>query len=136
MAEKMHFVIKGGLKITWRGLTILRKVATSYLDLITDGILLYTILNVAPLAQSQSTFSDQVAVILLVSIIVPLVTSGITIAFRWPLIVLSTNQWRFLKGSENTFLTVTVKILLGLFIFIPLTFLITIMRALPRMFIS
>ena len=118
MAEKMHFAIKGGLKITWKGLTILRRVATSYLDLITDGILLYTILNVAPLAQSQSTFSDQVAVILLVSIIVPLVTSGITIAFRWPLVVLSTNQWRFLKVSENTFLIVAVKILLGLFIFI------------------
>ena len=114
----MHFVIKGGLKITWKGLTILRKVATSYLDLITDGILLYTILEVAPLAKSQSTFSDQVAVILLVSIIVPLVTSGITIAFRWPLVVLSTNQWRFLKVSENTFLIVAVKILLGLFIFI------------------
>ena len=118
MAEKMHFVIKGGLKITWKGLTILRKVATSYLDLITDGILLYTILEVAPLAKSQSTFSDQVAVILLVSIIVPLVTSGITIAFRWPLVVLSTNQWRFLKVSENTFLIVVLKILLGLFIFI------------------
>ena len=119
MAEKMHFVIKGGLKITWKGLTILRKVATSYLDLITDGILLYTILKVVPLAQSaQSTFSDQVAVILLVSIIVPLVTSGITIAFRWPLVVLSTNQWRFLKVSENKFLIVVLKILLGLFIFI------------------
>jgi hypothetical protein len=119
MAEKIHFVIKGGLKITWKGLTILRKVATSYLDLITDGILLYTILNVITcFTQSLSTFSDQVAVILLVSIIVPLVTSGITIAFRWPLVVLSTNQWRFLKVSENTFLTVTVKILLGLFIFI------------------
>jgi hypothetical protein len=119
MAEKIHFVIKGGLKITWKGLTILRKVATSYLDLITDGILLYTILNVITcFTQSLSTFSDQVAVILLVSIIVPLVTSGITIAFRWPLVVLSTNQWRFLKVSENKFLTVTVKILLGLFIFI------------------
>ena len=119
MAEKMHFVIKGGLKITWKGLTILRKVATSYLDLITDGILLYTIISLGSFfTQSQSTFSDQVAVILLVSIIVPLVTSGITIAFRWPLVVLSTNQWRFLKVSENTFLIVVLKILLGLFIFI------------------
>ena len=118
MAEKMHFVIKGGLKITWKGLNLLRRIATSYLDLITDGILLYTILNVAPLAQSQSTFSDQVAVILLVSIVVPLLTSGITIACRWPLIVLSSNQWRFLKVSENKFLTIPVNILLGLFIFI------------------
>ena len=118
MAEKMHFAIKGGLKITWKGLTILRRVATSYLDLITDGILLYTILNVAPLAQSQSTFSDQVAVILLVSIVVPLLTSGITIAFRWPLVVLNSNQWRFLKARENKFLTIPLKILLALFIFI------------------
>ena len=118
MAEKMHFVIKGGLKITWKGLTILRKVATSYLDLITDGILLYTIIDVVPFAQSQNTFSDQVAVILLVSIIVPLVTSGITIAFRWPLVVLSTNQWRFLKVSKNTFLIVVLKFFLGLLIFI------------------
>ena len=32
MAEKMHFVIKGGLKITWKGLTILRKVVLTFIS--------------------------------------------------------------------------------------------------------
>ena len=30
--KKMHFVIKGGLKITWKGLTILRKVVLTFIS--------------------------------------------------------------------------------------------------------
>ena len=99
---KLNFKVTSWLKVTYSGLKLLKKVFSSYVDLVTDSILLGTILAVVAFTlEGFNSFPTQVAIILLSSIIVPLITSSIIIAFTRPYVILNSQQWRELAVSES-----------------------------------
>ena len=78
-SKNLNFVITSWLKISYKGLMRLKKVFACYMDLTTDSILMYSIWYTVGDGTFES-FSYQVAVILLVSIIIPIYSSAIFIA--------------------------------------------------------
>ena len=92
------------LKICYKRFNRLIKVISTYIDLTTDFILFSTIMNVLvgsfTVAEFQ-TFPFQVALILFVSIVVPISMSAIMIAHRRPLVVLSANQAKQFTENKN-----------------------------------
>ena len=102
LETKLNFKVTSWLKVTYSGLKLLKKVFSSYVDLVTDSILLGTILAVVALSlENFNSFPSQVGIILLSSIIVPLITSAATIAFTRPYVILNSQQWRELAVSES-----------------------------------
>lgn len=76
-------------------------VALTYLDLTMDSILLFTVLIVLGSAIGTYTlFATQVALLLLFSILVPVYSTGIQIAYSRPLIVLGPDEWAEQKRSN------------------------------------
>ena len=78
LANHLNIVITKSVKISYKGLKRLKRVAFSYLDLITDSILLRTVMTAVVLSLDNFMgldFPSQVALILLASIVVPLFTS-------------------------------------------------------------
>ena len=51
--------------------------------------------------QGFQTFPFQVALVLLVSIVVPLFTSAVVISYKRPLVILSAHQAKQFHGNEN-----------------------------------
>ena len=101
MDTKLNFKVTSWLRVTYSGLKLLKKVFSSYVDLVTDSILLGTILAVVALSlENFNSFPSQVGVILLSSIIVPLIPSAVIIAFTRPYVILNSQQWRELAVSE------------------------------------
>ena len=99
--NNLHFAIKGVCTVTYKFLKRLMKVFAMYLDLTTDTILLARILTVLDEdINDYQKFSSQVAIILLISIVVPLFISALTIAFRSPLILLRSDLRNALRGNK------------------------------------
>ena len=100
------------IKICYKRFNRLMKVISTYIDLTTDFILFSTIMNVLvgsfTVAEFE-TFPFQVALILFVSIVVPISISAIMIAHRRPLVVLSADQARQFTENKNH-----KKIMIGL----------------------
>ena len=85
------------------GLKRLVKVVVSYLDLMTDTILLSTVLTVIAFSGNFefTDFSSQVAIILTTSIVVPLFLSTMMVASKRPLVILNSHQWKKLTTSKD-----------------------------------
>ena len=84
------------LGLGYKGFKRLAKVTLSYLDFITDSILLFSTMTVLSdtLWNDPTQFPSQVAILLLVSIFVPLLISALSIAYSRPLILLEPRQWK------------------------------------------
>ena len=86
MAEKLDCVATKWFKFSYKSLKLLIKVAVNYVDLITDCILVGTVLAFVGVAFGDySSFSTQIIIILLSSILAPLLTSAFLIAYQTPL---------------------------------------------------
>ena len=92
----------------------LKKVFACYMDLTTDSILLYSIWYTVGDGKFEN-FSYQVAVILLVSIIIPLYSSAISIAISRPLVILKAAHWKNLTLNPNKPMLVISRIVIVLF---------------------
>jgi hypothetical protein len=92
----------------------LKKVFACYMDLTTDSILLYSIWYTVGDGKFEE-FSYQVAVILLVSIIVPLYSSAFSIAISRPLVILKAAHWKNLTLNPNKPMLVISRIVVILF---------------------
>ena len=92
----------------------LKKVFACYMDLTTDCILLYSIWYTVGDGKFEN-FSYQVAVILLVSIIIPLYSSAISIAISRPLVILKADHWKNLTLNPNKPMLVISRIVIILF---------------------
>ena len=104
LSDKIDCVLICWLKITFKGLERLLKVSSHYLDLVTNCILLSIIITVLGTSFSFKEFFSfpfQMALILLVSIIVPFLTSAIIIAWEWPLVIFSAEETKRLSQNEN-----------------------------------
>ena len=100
LSENVHFVIRSGLVVTYRGLNRFRKVISTYLDLVTDIILLGAIFPALEGTDYEDNiFAYQVRNILLLSIVVPLLTSAFMTVYLTPLVILPANQWK--KSTES-----------------------------------
>lgn len=126
LTKNLHFVIKSCLKITYNGIKRLIKIIGIYFDLTTDFILLTTILNVLGLEnftwKNFQTFSVQIAMLLLISIIIPLLISAIMITKNSPLVILSADQANISKEnkSQNRMVFALARIIIVIFFpFIP-----------------
>ena len=76
-------------------------VALTYLDLTMDSILLFTVLIVLGSAIGTYTlFATQIALLLLFSILVPVYSTGIQVAYSRPLIVLGPDEWAEQKSTN------------------------------------
>ena len=79
-------------------------VIVAYIDLISDSILLMSIMIVLDpvlVWNNPDMFSSQVGILLLASIIVPLLISAVSLANKKPLIVLDSKNWIKWKTHEN-----------------------------------
>ena len=107
LEKKLNFKITSWLKITYNSLKLLKKIVTSYVDLVTDSILLGSILVVVILTlnnydkENYNWFPFQIAMILLLSIMVPLIVSSTIIAFTRPFVILNPQQWKELSASNS-----------------------------------
>ena len=121
LAVKLDCTITSWLKITYKGLKRLLSVFISYLDVTTDLILLGTVWAVlAGTSYVDNEFAYQVAIILLISIVIPLLTSAITIASSQPFVVMKDLAWKKLTKNHTDFEIGFVKsIVMGFFPFVP-----------------
>ena len=92
--------------------------------MITDSILLAAILVVVggDFTANFNSFPSQIAFILLISLLVPALTSAITLAYQRPLVILNSEEWiRFKQsGGENWKLVLLCRLaILLLFPLIP-----------------
>ena len=87
LSEKINFVVKG-IRITYICVKRLLMVANSYLDLVNDTILLIAILSALGNSFNPTQFASQVALILLVSLSLPLLLSAVTIAHQRPQVIM------------------------------------------------
>ena len=120
LSENVHFVIKSGLVVTYRGLNRFRKVILTYLDLVTDIILLWPIFSAleGTIYDGNTSFAYQVRNILLLSIVVPLLTSAFMTVCLTPLVILQASQWK--KSTEsNIELAMTIFFTLCIFPLLP-----------------
>ena len=121
LAVKLDCTITSWLKITYKGLKRLMSVFISYLDVTTDLILLGTVWAVlAGTSYLDNQFAYQVAIILLVSIVIPLLTSAIMIASSQPFVVMKALAWKKLTKNHTDFEIGFVKsIVMAFFPFVP-----------------
>ena len=121
LAVKLDCTITSWLKITYKGLKRLLSVFISYLDVTTDLILLGTVWAVlAGTSYVDNEFAYQVAIILLISIVIPLLTSAIMIASSQPFVVMKALAWKKLTKNHTDFEIGFVKsFVMGFFPFVP-----------------
>ena len=84
------------LGLGYKGFKRVAKVTLSYLDFITDSILLFSTMTVLGETwwRDPTQFPSQVAILLLVSIFVPLLISALSIAYSRPFILLEPREWK------------------------------------------
>ena len=84
------------LGLGYKGFKRVAKVTLSYLDFITDCILLFSTMMVLGDTwwEDPTQFPSQVAILLLVSIFVPLLISALSIAYSRPFILLEPREWK------------------------------------------
>ena len=99
LSEKVHFVIRSGLVVTYRGLNRFRKVIATYFDLVTDVVLLWPIFSALDGTSGEDTFAYQVRNILLLSIAVPLLTSAFMTVCLTPSVILPVIHWK--KSTDS-----------------------------------
>ena len=128
LTENLHVSITSSMRITYKGLMFFRKVVNTYLDLCNDCILLTTVVVVLGIfatdsnitTQDFSTFPFQVALILSVSIILPVLTSAAMIAYKRPLIILSAQQATlFTKTNDQLVIWISRAVIFFLFPIVP-----------------
>ena len=90
-----------GMKITYTFAKRVVMVANSYLDFVSDTILLSAILNSLEYSLEPTKFASQVGLILLVSLIFPLLLSAITIAYKKPLVIVNYFIWSHFKETAS-----------------------------------
>ena len=110
------------LGLGYKGFKIVAKVTLSYLDFITDSILLCSTMLVLGDTwwKDPTQFPSQVAILLLVSIFVPLLISALSIAYSRPLILLEPRQWKkiTLQVRPCLYCTVlTIKIIRQIYLY-------------------
>ena len=116
LANHLNIVITKSVKISYKGLKRLKRVAFSYLDLITDSMLLRTVMTAIVLSLDNfMDFTSQVALILLASIVVPLFTSALMIAIRRPLVILNAHQWKECRENESKIPILIARVVILLF---------------------
>ena len=105
----------------FKPLNQLMKITTAYLDLSTDLIILYCIMNVLTLSIGEFlTFPCQIAFLLLASIVVPIFTSAIMTACKSPLVILSVHQAKYFNESFNRIGVAIVRAIIFMFFpFVP-----------------
>ena len=107
LSQKVFCSVTKYLKVTFKGLMLLKKVISSYLDLTNDIILISAVVTVLNSGQENfswdefSTFPFQILMVLSISIFVPLVNSAITIAYKRPLVILSAEQANHFTEKTN-----------------------------------
>ena len=102
--DKFHYVIKKGFKITYSGLESLLLVTLAYLDLSLDLVLLLSILiALGSTILDYTLFSSQVVYLLCASIIFPALATATTIAFRWPHVVIGSDDLMMCTRSDIVF---------------------------------
>ena len=89
------------MKITYTFAKRVVMVANSYLDFVSDTILLSAILNSLEYSLEPTKFASQVGLILLVSLIFPLLLSAITIAYKKPLVIVNYFIWSHFKETAS-----------------------------------
>ena len=89
------------MKITYTFAKRVVMVANSYLDFVSDTILLSAILNSLEYSLEPTKFASQVGLILLVSLIFPLLLSAITIAYKKPLVIVNDFIWSHFKETAS-----------------------------------
>ena len=105
LSKNLNFVIKSWLVITYKGLNRWRKVLATYLDLNTDLILVGAVMtSLAGTSYFDNIFAYQVAIILLLSIIVPLFTSALIMAWSTPLVILKARRKDYKEQKLLSFL--------------------------------
>ena len=122
------------LKISYEGLKTFAMIASTYLDLTLDCILLYTIINgLGPTVENIMLFSSVIAMLLLVSILVPTLSTAISISFIRPLVVLDQelwNKWKNSSGHLQTIVVLFVRFFIVLFFpFVPAIIMISSIKA-------
>ena len=90
-----------GLTFTYKGYKLFKLVTKTYVDLLTDSLLLFTILSVTNFDFSDENFTTGVAKILLASLVAPLLTSAFMIALTRPLVILDVYEWKRLSDNQN-----------------------------------
>ena len=102
--KNLNFVIKSWLVITYKGLNRWRIVSATYLDLNTDLILVGAVMtSLAGTSYFDNIFAYQVAIILLLSIIVPLFTSALIMAWSTPLVILKAKRKDYKEQTLQIF---------------------------------
>ena len=104
------------LKISYEGLKTFAMIASTYLDLTFDCILLYTIITgLGPTLENLMLFSSVITILLLASILVPTLSTAISISFIRPLVVLDQELWNKWKNSSG-YLQIIVVLFVRFFI--------------------
>ena len=121
LTKKLKFEVTSWLTVSYQGLKTGKKVVSSYIDLVTDIILLASVLLVVQLTLvSFSLFPSQVAVTLLASIVFPLITSTLIIAFTRPFVIYDSQEWKELSTSKDKTIIWVARMKIILFsIFVP-----------------
>ena len=103
--KNLNFVVKSWLVITYKGLNRWRIVSATYLDLNTDLILVGVVMSsLAGTSYFDNIFAYQVAIILVLSIIIPLFTSALIMAWSTPLVILKAKRKDYKEQKLLTFL--------------------------------
>ena len=97
--------IANWLEVTIIRLKVLSTIASMYLDLTLDSILLGTIMIVlGNTLKTYSLFSTQITVLLMTSIIVPILITAFSIAFTRPIVILSSENARNSFRNSSMFI--------------------------------
>ena len=118
---QLNCVITSWLVVTYDKIMTLKKIITTYLDVTNDCILLGAIVAIIDfILFDPFQFQFQVALILLMSIIIPMLVSAAMIAFTHPFVVLRALPWKKLSTSHSTLQLVLVRTMTIIgFLFVP-----------------
>ena len=116
---QLNCVITSWLVVTYDKIMTLKKIITTYLDVTNDCILLGAVVaTIDSILFGQ--FQFQVALILLMSIIIPMLVSATMIAFTHPFVVLRALPWKKLSTSHSTLQLVLIRTITIIgFLFVP-----------------
>ena len=125
---QLNCVITSWLVVTYDKIMTLKKIITTYLDVTNDCILLGAVvatIDFILFGQFQfqvlfGQFQFHVALILLMSIIIPMLVSAAMIAFTHPFVVLRALPWKKLSTSHSTLQLVLIRTITIIgFLFVP-----------------
>ena len=116
---QLNCVITSWLVVTYDKIMTLKKIITTYLDVTNDCILLGAVVATVDFILFAQ-FQFQVALILLMSIIIPMLVSATMIAFTHPFVVLRALPWKKLSTGHSTLQLVLIRTITIIgFLFVP-----------------